>query len=229
MTTGLPPEVPRQENMASYVRVSILGTSVGGEVWSVNPVFDPSFEFPGAVNQGALDTTALAIANISIPTNLRLAMSANLNRTGARLEVRDSTSDALLAISTQNSTTAQAGNGPLALPLQSAVVCSIRTDTPGGSGRGRIYWPALGVALAATGRIATPTTALLVADFKTYLLAMRSALAAGFPTIGFDIAVRSKTTHTTPHAVRLQVGDVVDTQRRRRDSLAESYVQVTVP
>jgi hypothetical protein len=41
--------------------------------------------------------------------------------------------------------------------------------------------------------------------------------------------VRSKTTHTTPHAVRLQVGNIVDTQRRRRDSLPESYSNITFP
>ena len=45
----------------SYVRLSIAGTSPGGEVWSVNPVLDPTGEFPGGVNQANLDSAALTI------------------------------------------------------------------------------------------------------------------------------------------------------------------------
>jgi hypothetical protein len=47
----------------SYVRVSILGSFSTEEVWSVNPVFDPTLEFGSTVDQAALDAAALAIAN----------------------------------------------------------------------------------------------------------------------------------------------------------------------
>ena len=68
-----------------------------------------------------------------------------------------------------------------------------------------------------------------MSDQKVYYNAMRSALATAFPTIGFDLAVRSKTTHTTPHVNKLQVGNVPDTQRRRRDSVIEDYQATTFP
>jgi hypothetical protein len=58
----------------------------------------------------------------------------------------------------------------------------------------------------------------------TYLHAIENAMATAFATIGFDLAVRSKTTHTTPHVNRLQVGNVMDTQRRRRDNIVEDYL-----
>jgi hypothetical protein len=199
------------------------------EVWSVNPVFDPTFEFPGSVDQSALDAAALAIATRTIPATLRAAMSTNAATTAARLEVREDSNDALIAISTQARSQAQLGTGTMVLPPQAAIVTSIRTDVPGGSGRGRIYWPALGVTLSGAGRMGTPTPAAFLADMKTYLLGIRTDLATAFPTIGFDLSVRSKTTHTTPHAVRLQVGNVIDTQRRRRDSIPEGYVQVSFP
>jgi predicted fused transcriptional regulator/phosphomethylpyrimidine kinase len=64
---------------------------------------------------------------------------------------------------------------------------------------------------------------------RVYLTAMRDALATAFPTIGFNLAVRSKTTKTTPHVVRIQGGDVVDTQRRRRDNLPEAYSSLSFP
>ena len=213
----------------SYVRVSILGTLPTGEVWSVNPVFDPTGELETGIDQAKVDAAAVAIANRSIPANMSLLLSPGAARTGCRVEIRSDAADALLAISIQGSSSGGVGTGSLRLPLQSAVVASIRTDTPGGSGRGRLYWPALGATLGATGRLATPTPTALMTDFKNYLLGIRTDLATAFPAIGFDLSVRSKTTLSTPHAVRLQVGDVVDTQRRRRDAQPESYVQVAFP
>ena len=213
----------------SYVRVSILGTMVGSEVWSVNPTFDPTAEFPGGVNQASLDAAALAIANRSVPTNLINKFSTSCARTGARLEVRDDVTDALIGISTQNSSSPAPGAAGMTLPAQSALVVSLRTDTPGGSGRGRMYWPCLFSALGSDGKVATSTISSFLTDMKAYLVGIRGDLATAFPTIGFDLAVRSKTTGTTPHVTRLQAGNVIDTQRRRRDNLPESYSTVTFP
>jgi hypothetical protein len=210
----------------SYVRCSILGVMLTSEVWSINPTFDPTAEFGTTVSQSALDSAALAIANMAIPTELMEVMSNKVSRTGCRLEVRDDASDALLAISTQASGAAQPGSSNLTQTPQSAVVISVLTDTPGPSGRGRLYWPALGVTLDAQGRIATPNTGAIISGAATYLHGIEDKLATAFPTIGFDLSVRSKTTKTTPHAVRLRVGNVVDTQRRRRDNLPESYTAV---
>jgi len=213
----------------SYVRVSILGTLSTEEVWSINPVFDPTGEFPGGVSQTALDSAAQAIADLTIGSSLKNCMSTSATRTGARVEVRDDVTDGLIGISIQSSVTPTPGLGACTLPFQSAIVTSIRTNTPGASGRGRIYWPLLAATLTSAGRLSVPTNANVVADMKTYLTGIRSALAAAFPTIGFDLAVRSKTTKTTPHAVRIQIGNVIDTQRRRRDNLTESYASVTFP
>lgn len=213
----------------SYVRVSVLGTALNGEVWSVNPVFDPTGEFGVAVDQAQLDAAALAIANRTVPGNLRSAMGMGFTRSGARVEVRQDSDDALLGISVQASGTPLAGTTAVRLPQQSALVTSIRTNTPGGSGRGRLYWPAGGVTLDTNARIASATVASFLTDMKAYLIGIRGDLATAFPLIGFDLAVRSKTTHTTPHAVRIQAGDVVDTQRRRRDAIPESYQQLAFP
>jgi hypothetical protein len=198
-------------------------------VWSINPVFDPTAEFGTTVNQAQLDAATLAIANRTISTNLAALMSTTFSRTGARVEVRDDVTDALLGISVQGSSTPQAGTGTIKLPLQAAVVISIRTDTPGGRGRGRLYWPALGATLATTGRLSAPTTAQILSEFRAYLNGIDTDLTTAFPLISFDLAVRSKAAKATPHAVRLQVGDVIDTQRRRRDALAESYGQIAYP
>lgn len=230
MTTAVNRPIAETGDIMSYVRVSILGRLVNEEVWSVNPVFDPTGEFPGGVNQAALDAAALAIANRSIPTGMRAYMSTVCTRTGARVEVRDDVTDGLIAISTQTSTTVTPGTGGIVMPVQSAAVLSLRTDTPGASGRGRLYWPVLAASLdTTTGRINAASLATFFSDFKLYLQGIRSDLATAFPPIAFDLAVRSKTTKTTPHVTRIQVGNVVDTQRRRRDALPENYLTTTFP
>jgi hypothetical protein len=212
----------------SYVRVGILGTMTGGEVWSVNPVLDPTFEFGTTVDQAALDAASAAIAALDPGTGLRTYMSTEASLTGCRLEVRDDATDDLIAISISNRVTPLAGTSVAAKPAQTAIVFSLRTDTPGGSGRGRMYWPCLGGALDSTLRLnATQVTAALT-GMVSYVHAMEAALATAFPTIGFDLAVRSKTTKTTPHVVRMQVGNVPDTQRRRRDALPEAYQSAAV-
>ena len=213
----------------SYVRVSILGAYNNGEVWSVNPVFDPTGEFPGGVDQANLDAAAAAIAALSPGANLLAAMSTALTLTGARVEVRDDATDALIGISVATRSSALAGTNAPVCPGQSAAVISLRTNTPGASGRGRIYWPYIGLGVGTTLRIPQTNVTNIIGATKTYLNAIGSALATSFPTIGFNVAVRSRVTKSTPHVVRLQVGDIVDTQRRRRDALPEAYQQVAMP
>lgn len=212
----------------SYARVSILGAVNGGEVWSINPVFDPTGEFPGW-NQAQADAATLAIDAITIPSSLLALMTTAFQITGCRLEVRNDSTDLLIGTSVHTKSTPTAGIGSPVMPAQAALVCSVRTDSPGASGRGRIYWPAVGATVNTTFRLSSPTPATIVADFKTYLTAVQGALAGAFTGIGFNLAVRSTKTHTTPHATRLQVGNIIDTQRRRRDRFAESYSAVAFP
>lgn len=211
----------------SYVRVSILGAAPGGEVWSINPVFDPTGEFPGGVNQDALDAACNAIAALNPGAQLASFLSTALSVTGARVEVRDDSTDALIGISVQVRSSPFSGTGTPLRGAQTAVVTSLRTNTPGGSGRGRLYWPAVGTAVTSLLRFDGAFVTAGLTQMATYLHAMEDALATAFPTIGFDLAVRSRTTHTTPHVNKLQMGNVPDTQRRRRDNMVEDYTSVT--
>lgn len=213
----------------SYVRVTIKGSSVGQEVWTINPCFDPTGEFEGGVDQAALDSAALAIASIAPGTNLRALMSNVASRTGAQVEVRADADDSLLALSVATSPSLATGTTTMVMSPQNAIVLSLRTSTPGASGRGRLFWPAMGATIDSQARLSSPTVALFLSEMKTYLSAMEDALETAFPLIGFNLAVRSKTTHTTPHVTRLQAGSLIDTQRRRRDTIPESYTSSNYP
>lgn len=213
----------------SYFRVSILGGSPGGEVWSINPVFDPTFEIGTLVDQTALDTATDAIAALTPGLTLLGFMSSALTITGARVEVRDDATDALMAISTQVRATPQQGSASALRGAQNALVISLRTNTPGGSGRGRLYWPAVGRSVDSQLRFSAADALGAMTEMRTYLSQMDAALSAGWAGGTFDLAVRSKTTHTTPHVNKLQVGSVPDTQRRRRDNMTEDYQSITYP
>lgn len=213
----------------SYVRVSITGTSIGTEVWSINPVFDPTGEIGTSVDQAALDAACLAIATLVPGTALRQLLSTSASRVGARVEVRDDATDDLIALSVATAPSLATGTETLKLPLQAAVVTSLRTTTPGASGRGRLYWPAMGATLDSQGRMSLPTPTAYLTDMKAYLGAIETALEAVSAFGVFNLAVRSRTTHTTPHVTRLQAGNIIDTQRRRRDAQPESYVSTNYP
>lgn len=213
----------------SYVRCSILGSTVGNEVWSVNPVFDPNGEFGTTVNQANLDAAANAIAALNPGSYLLGGLSTAMSLTGCRLEVRDDNTDALMAISVAARGTPLVGASPPGMSSSSSIVFSLRTDSPGPRGRGRIYWPGLAIPIGTDLRIPPVTVTNLLTEFRTYMNAIRGAMATAFPLIGFDLAVRSKTAGATPHVVRIQLGNVFDTQRRRRDTLREAYTTVNNP
>lgn len=213
----------------SYVRVSILGLAPGGETWSVNPVFDPTGEFPGGVDQTALDTACDAIAALTPNAFLTGFMSTSLQLTGAKVEVRSDTDDSLIGISQSVRPSPLSGTTSALRGAQNALVLSLRTTTPGASGRGRLYWPAVGTGVGTDLRFPVGPVGDFLSGMKTYLNGMRTALASAFPTIGFDLAVRSKTTLTTPHVNKLQAGNVPDTQRRRRDAMIEDYTSLAFP
>ena len=96
-----------------------------------------------------------------------------------------------------------------------------------------MYWPALAVTLSSTFQVTTPTPTALAGDAKTWLNAigtqMNNVYIAAASAKRVALAVRSSTDHVCRDVTSIQVGSVLDTQRRRRDSLPESYVSVTYP
>jgi hypothetical protein len=112
-------------------------------------------------------------------------------------------------------------------------VLSLRTATPGPTGRGRLYWPALGATLSSAFVMTTPTPAQAAADAKAFLKEVGDAMNAYYASVSAAktvvASVRSVKNHTSRDITSIQVGSVLDTQRRRRKSLPESYASVTYP
>jgi len=210
----------------SVIRTSILGTMPGGEVWSVNPTFF-CLDEPADVTAAEALAIATAINSITIGTGLRAIMNPSTAVVGCRVEARDS-DGTLRALGEHTRGTPVAGTGTTSHPYQTSMVTSLRTSHPGGQGRGRLYWPATGVTLAsATLRVDSTTTGQALTAVRQYLVSITAAVAASAGPVVLCVWSRTGTAMHTVNTVRM--GDVLDTQRRRRDSLNEAYTELAYP
>lgn len=209
--------------MADIIRCSINGAMPSGEVWSVNPVFALSV---GSVVTGTeLAAAAAAINGLTIPTTIRSSMSAGTTFTGVRLEARNFDGE-LEAQAEAVRGTPVAGSSSVTLPFQAAAVLSLRSLAGGARGRGRLYWPLTGMVLVSTtSRILGTTVTSLLTAFEEYLGFIESSINDNIDET-VRLAVWSRTGQSASSVSRLQMGDVMDTQRRRRDAVTESYSEI---
>jgi hypothetical protein len=122
---------------------------------------------------------------------------------------------------------AHTGNGN---PPQISVVATLVAGSGvGNGGKGRMYLPGVGTGIDTTGHIATSDANAIAAALSTFFanvnasfdnpgLAINAAKTA--PVTGF-LAINRELTS-------VRVGNVFDTQRRRRNALAESYSSDTI-
>lgn len=215
----------------TYFRVSIKGTVGRSDVWSVNPCFWTNPAVTWDPKKGI--ETAQAIGKTVIPPHLREAAGIGAGVTGFRLELH-ADDHSLLGAAEAPLTAAGGFTAPVRQPPQASVVISLRSDSPGASGRGRLYWPALAVALESPqGRIGAGTRDDIKDEAITYLRGIQDAIKetyfAPLSAGTVDLAVISKTKGEHHLITRILVGDVVDTQRRRRDRIPENYTQGDFP
>jgi len=107
-------------------------------------------------------------------------------------------------------------------PNQICVVATLFTPKAGRSGKGRIYLPLLALpAVSADPRDGVHQTALAgqIAAWIEDVNAISTATAGPF-----RVSVQSRLGAGTPGPVTgVGIGDVLDTQRRRRNKLVETY------
>lgn len=108
------------------------------------------------------------------------------------------------------------------LPPQCSVVVSFLTAGAGSRNRGRMYLPPTSAGtLTTTGRLASAAQGAIADAVE--------ALFDGLIASGQTVTVRSEVGGGASSVVStIRVGDVIDTQRRRRGSLGENYVARTI-
>lgn len=210
--------------MVSRLRTSIIGTlgTPATEQWSINLHWAAGI--PPA-NQEDMDDLTDSIASaldttLGASTALRDLLTLDGSVTGVQTYYYGATGPAILQGEAPITVT---GTGSTNAPFQTSMVFSLRTGLPGRSGRGRVYWPALGVDMTSTGNRVnqgTPYTELVTA-----LSGVEDA-ASGY---GLSLAVYSPTRDLLTLVSSIQMGNVPDVQRRRAENIAETYVSVAYP
>jgi hypothetical protein len=96
-----------------------------------------------------------------------------------------------------------------------------------------MYWPAVGATINASWQLSAPTPAASAADMKIWLNAIGTQLNDQYiseaSALRVALAVRSSTDAVCRDVNQIQVGTTMDTQRRRRDTIRETYSSVTYP
>ena len=108
---------------------------------------------------------------------------------------------------------------PASVPVRATTI-SLITAVANRHGRGRFYLPPLAAAVLAAGRL-SPTT---VSSLQTAATSFFDSLVTG----GLTPVVRNRIGHVSTPVTEARVGDVIDTQRRRRNKLVEAYTVIPV-
>nr|CRY97162.1 hypothetical protein [uncultured prokaryote] len=106
------------------------------------------------------------------------------------------------------------------LPFQCATCITLVTAVANRHGRGRFYLPPLAAIVLDAGRL----SASAVSNLDTAFTAFFDDLT----TAGLEPVVRNRTGHVSTPVTEARVGDVIDTQRRRRNKLQEAFTVISV-
>lgn len=208
----------------NYRAVLSGGLASNAERWSVGAWFtDPNQIAPPLASEVQAWATAIAAA---IPTAVAGTLRNALTTSGTIDTVNTywyPGLDGPAGISGAANLTF-AGLGTAIHPLPTSMVASLRTGRAGRRYRGRSYWPALGLTVDASGKFTSTDTTAVPQRFKDLFLAIEDAWPA---TGAIELVVASKVANEVTPVTSISVGNVPDTQRRRRDGLIEAYTSVT--
>ena len=227
----------------AHLQVVVLGGSPDGETWSNSFRFSqhgpaPMLPTPGRndiTDAETLQTVADEVAALQTgnvyPTTLRAGLSAALNIYGVRVNAI-SDSGTLVAAAEHVKATPAAGQGTATRPLQVALCVTLNSGAAYGRHyRGRVFFPALaGPAISGSTLRVSPT------DRQTWATALAGLLTDIGGVINAEIVdvlpyvpvVYSRSTGQVLKIQNISVGDVLDTQRRRRDALRENRTLLLV-
>lgn len=217
-------------NLVTYNRLIISGTLTSAEVWSTSIGYsgvtggDSTAVTAASELQGIADDIWDSLDNAGAAKNpfTQISSSGTIDR--VRVEARNATT--LLQAAEAVGTGPLPGTGAPTHPTTVCTCISLLTGLPGRRYRGRMYLPTLTGVVTTDFRVpesqrdATATTTAAIID----------AWTAAFNVIdpGSKPTVVSLTGGVCTSVQQIRVGNVFDTQRRRRDALAESYTVADV-
>lgn len=212
---------------AQHILYQFTGTMPGGEIWScglrtaaATVTLSDLASYAAAVSgafAGMWDATASFHAFNSAGVVYRECIARLISVAGLTL------------LQASGGVVNHPGNAPgQTAPNQTALVATLRTSAAGRRGKGRMYLPFVAPQFG-TADDRVPSSAITpLATALASMITTINTVAIG-ATGPFPIVVQSRAgTPSAPPVTAIAVGDVVDTQRRRRDALRETYTVLAV-
>jgi hypothetical protein len=199
----------------AFYRGTVKGHLEGGEI------FNFTMHFSAPIDQAATGAAELADA-VTLMWNGTNSPAGNITALypaaiGVDSVVMDELNDSGRNVSQGRTPLALVGTGTdEPLPPQCAMVVSLRSNTPTRSGRGRFYLPSPVVTTVIDQRLDSAAQT----DVLNGALAMLNHMAG----LDFTPVIYHRFDPTVTEVVSIDVGDVFDTQRRRRNKLVETRV-----
>lgn len=212
--------------MPSYFRMVVDGSLPGAERWScgINFLSDGIPPTQAALSGAAEDMLTRLKGATAGATTLRQLLSTAGSIDVVRLYWYSGVGSPAAMVG-QSTGAAQPGLLTVNLPNQCSRVHSLLTGIPGKRTRGRFYWPNVTSTANSSGRDSSVSTST-----ATNVAIELGALALLTPQAGVKRpAVVSVAGGLVTPVTSLSIGNVIDTQRRRRDAIVEAYSTVLVP
>lgn len=207
-------------------RIILQGTLCGGaEVWTMSHACDPL----SARTQSQLQSIAQEVGTIFEAWVwddgvLGSVIPASIAFTGVRVDDVQDPGGVVRTAQWDRTEPLTGASINYALPPECSIVVSLRTTLPGPRRRGRMYFPPLGTdSVTVNGQLGGTHQTSLADCMQDYFNAFNSN-----STIAATAFVASDAAQALTAITSIQVGNVYDAQRRRRNALQEAYVTKSV-
>lgn len=203
------------------------------EVWSFGTWWKTVSGDAWNPDQGGINSVATLAAESAVTmfSDTNMAFQANVWVTEARVYryVSDPVTATIIGYS-DDTITPQAGAGSFTRTLQDSVAVTLDTSGRSLPRTGRFYLPPQAFGLDANDQI-SDTSAGHVLDGASDFLGRVDSAFADISLFDFRLIVQSRKgpSYAQKPVVGLRCGKVVDTQRRRRNAIAEAYVERAYP
>lgn len=208
-------------------RVILLGSTTGGETWSTSCAYSTNFGTGPVKDFSDLLAWATAIGALNsgnvVGTAMVSFLSDSMQIDTVRTEYIDS-QGTIAQVAEYALPAPVTGSADASSPPQVAAVTSLLTGRPGRSYRGRMYWPHLYGALT-DGQLGPTDAQNLATQMATFLGDAGEAAGTDFAMVP---VVYSTVLGTVSFVTTVRVDTVLDTQRRRRNSLRGTSYTATV-
>lgn len=214
------------------VRVTINGTMFGGaEVWSTGFWMGAQGADAPTPDAAFLDTVSAAWKTFFIANTSGINNQYQTTSYRAALHGTDGKAIVGSAVNKYETTPYNGGGSGAAIPPQISLVATLGAAVPRGLGsKGRMYLPGVSLAISADGRIGAPGPLNVATNLSTFFKTVNSAVSLSMAVS--NASPGPKPPRLGPGIIRpvtsVRVGNVYDTQRRRRNQLVEVYSSAAV-